>query len=300
MTIMRSILIIPANNEKFVEKALSRGADAIMLDLEDAIAAPYKPQARHMVKKAVQHLTKSGLNIQVRVNNDQTMLNEDLDASVHPGVDCVVIPKVETVEEVKALDTHITRLEEERNIPSGSVKLGVVIESPMGLLNLKKTATASSRAAFLSLGAEDYCFSLGVAPSREGTELFHAMSEIVTVAKASGLLPIGILGSIAGFKDLEGFERAAQRARNLGFDGAPCIHPDQVAVLNRIFSPLQEDVDLAVRIVSEFENALKDGKAAIGIEGKMVDLAVYNRAKGVCEKFRAIEDLENMKRKSRL
>lgn len=263
-----------------------------MLDLEDAVPFPQKMLARSMIKASIPLVAKCGGQVQVRINNESHMLKDDLEASVHAGVDCIVIPKVETAEEVKTFDAYISKLENDREIRSGSVKLGLVIESPKGILNLREIATISSRVLFLSLGAEDYCFSLGITPSRDGVELFHAISEVVTVAKAFDLIPIGVLGTITGITDMEGFEMAAQRARNIGFEGAPCIHPDQVEILNRIFAPPPEEVENSKKLISAFENAIEDGKGVIKVEGRMVDLAVYNRAKVIYERHQAIEELE--------
>jgi citrate lyase subunit beta/citryl-CoA lyase len=151
----------------------------------------------------------------------------------------------------------------------------------------------------MSVGPEDYCLELGVEPSREGTELQYAVATIVTVAKAFGIQPTGLLGSIAGFRDLEAFEAAAMRARQLGCEGAGCIHPDQVAVLNRVFSPDPEKVEYARRVLAAFEEGVRRGTASVNLDGRMVDIPVYKRAQVIVERARLVEETERRKAEAR-
>jgi citrate lyase subunit beta/citryl-CoA lyase len=145
------------------------------------------------------------------------------------------------------------------------------------------------------LGPEDYCLTLGVEPSADGMELLYGVSKVVTVCKASGISPMGLLGSIGSFRDLAAFERAAARARNLGCVGASCIHPDQVAVLNRLFSPPPEKEEYARAAVEAFEEGLQRGTASVNVAGTMVDIPVYRRAKRILEQAAAIAEIERRK-----
>jgi citrate lyase subunit beta/citryl-CoA lyase len=156
-------------------------------------------------------------------------------------------------------------------------------------------AGASRRIRTMSLGPEDYCLEIGVEPSADGAELHCALSALVTVCKAAGVAPMGLLGSIAGFRDLAAFERAASRARDLGCVGASCIHPDQVAVLNRVFSPPPETVDYARRAVEAFEAGLRNGTASVSVDGAMVDTPVFRRAQHILERATAIAKVEKRK-----
>ena len=144
----------------------------------------------------------------------------------------------------------------------------------------------------MNIGVEDYSLALGVDPSSDGMEFLFAVSYLVAVCKSLGIRPVGLLGSVAGFKDLEGFERAAVRARQIGCEGAPCIHPAQVEILNRVFSPSSEKIEYAKKVVQAFEEGARKGTASVNVDGKMVDVPVYHRAKLVFERAKAIEILE--------
>jgi citrate lyase subunit beta/citryl-CoA lyase len=146
-------------------------------------------------------------------------------------------------------------------------------------LNLREIAGASSRIESLSLGVDDYCLELGVEPSGQGHELFYPFSLMVTVGRANGIRPFGILGSVSDYKNMEDFEVAATKAKQLGSVGGYCIHPSQVAVLNRVFSPTPQEIRWAEKIIAAFEEALEQGRAATGLEGKMLDPPIYKRAK---------------------
>ena len=293
--IRRSTLILPVNIPRFVEKAYLRGADAIMLDLEDAVPAKEKENARKLIKDSLSLAGRGGAEVFVRVNKDPDLLPQDLRASVYPGLKGIAFPKAETTEEVQNLEAKVAQLEEERGLKSGSTELALLIESPRGLLNLRQIAAASGRVKTISLGPEDYCLELGVIPSGDGLELHYALSKLVTICKAQGIKPMGLLGSIGEFRDLERFERAAGRAQQLGCEGASCIHPDQVGVLNRVFSPDPVQVEYARRVVEAFEKGLNGGTASVNVDGQMVDIPVYNRACLIRKRAEAIAVVERRK-----
>ena len=294
-TIRRSTLILPVNVPHFVEKAYARGADAIVLDLEDAIPAAEKARARTLVREALPLAARGGAEVMVRINNAPALLDADLEAAVYPGLDGLTLPKAESAEQIRRLDARIGRLERERGMAPGQVKLSLIIETPRGLLNVEAIASACARVVTLSVGSEDYCLELGVEPSADGVELQYPVARLVTVCKALGIQAAGILGTIAEFRDLAAFEAAAVRARQLGCEGAACIHPDQVAVLNRVFSPEPAKVEHARRVIEAFEDGLARGTAAVNLGGKMVDMPVYRRAQVVFARARAIADLERRK-----
>jgi citrate lyase subunit beta/citryl-CoA lyase len=295
LLIRRSTLILPVNVPRFIEKAHLRGADAVMLDLEDAVPLGEKDAARRRVLEATLLVARGGAEVFVRVNHDAAMLTDDLEAAVHPGLAGICLPKTESVEQVERLDAEIARLERSRGIPPGQTELALLIESPRGLLQVEAIAAASPRVRTISLGPEDYCLALEVEPSADGLELLYGVARIVTVCKASDLSPMGLLGSIAGFRDLGTFERAAARARDLGCVGASCIHPDQVRVLNRVFSPPPRKVEYARRAVAVFEAALRRGTASADLDGAMVDTPVYQRARYILEQVTAIAAVERRK-----
>ena len=147
----------------------------------------------------------------------------------------------------------------------------------------------------MGVGVEDYCLELGVEPSADGIELLYAVARVVTIAKAAGIQPTGLMGSIAGFRDLGAFEGAAARARQLGCEGAGCIHPDQVAVLNRVFSPDPAKVEYARRVVDAFADGIARGTASVNLDGKMVDIPVVKRAEVILARARVVAETERRK-----
>jgi citrate lyase subunit beta/citryl-CoA lyase len=273
----RSSLILPVNVPKFVERAHLRGADAVVLDLEDAVPMAEKEHARRLVAGALHLVGRGGAEVLVRVNNDAAMLAEDPDAAVHPGLDGVSFPKAESADQIGALAARIETLERTRGMPPGHVRLSVAIESPRGLLAAREIAVASERIVTM------------------GTELLYAVSTVVTIAKAVGIQSTGLLGSIAGFRDIAAFEAAAVRARQFGCERAGCIHPDQVVVLNRVFSPDPAKVEYAERVVAAFEDGVRRGTASVDLDGKMVDIPVYKRALVILARARAVAETERRK-----
>jgi citrate lyase subunit beta/citryl-CoA lyase len=289
------MLILPVHVPRFVEKAYQRGADAVTLDLEDSVPPAEKAAARALVKDAIALAGRGGAQVLVRVNNEPDHLRPDLEASVVPGLHAIFMPKVETAEDLIGLETHISELEAARGIEAGSIRVSVHIESPLGLLNMRDSLAVSTRVESASLGVDDYCLQLGVEPSQDAMELLFPFCTLITVCKAAGISPLGILGTVAGFRDLDGFRRAAESSRQLGCEGAFCIHPDQVAVLNQVFSPAPGKIDHARRVVNAFEEGLKAGRAAISLDGRMVDTPVYKQARAVVDRAETIAVIERRK-----
>jgi len=291
----RSSLILPVNVPRFVERAYTRGADAIVLDLEDSVPTREKASARALVRASLAVAGRGGAEVLVRVNNDAGLLADDIDASVHPGLDGLAIPKAESGQQIRDISARIDRLERERGVPVGHVRLSLALETPRGLLAAEEIARSSERIATMSVGVEDYCLELGVEPSADGLEFLYPVAHLVTICKVVGIQPTGLVGSIAGFRDLAAFEQAAQRARQLGCEGAGCIHPDQVVVLNRVFTPDPVKVEHAHRVVEAFEEGVRRGTASVNLDGKMVDVPVYKRAQVVLARARQVEETERRK-----
>ena len=291
----RSSLILPVNVPRFVEKAYARGADAIVLDLEDSVPAKEKASARALVRDSLAVAGRGGAEVLVRVNNEPALLGDDIDGAVHPGLDGLSIPKAESAAQIRDIVARVERLERERGVTPGHVRLSLAIETPRGLLAVEEIARSSDRIATMSIGVEDYCMELGVEPSADGLELMYPVARLVTVCKAVGVQPTGLVGSIAGFRDLATFEGAAVRARQLGCEGAGCIHPDQVTVLNRVFTPDPAKVEHARRVVEAFEAGVRRGTASVNLDGKMVDVPVYKRAQVVMARARLVAETERRK-----
>ncbi len=291
----RSSLILPVNIPRFVEKAYARGADAIVLDLEDSVPPQEKASARTLVRDSLAVAGRGGAEVLVRVNNDPALLTDDIDAAVHPGLDGLSIPKAESPTQIRAIVGQVERLERARGLTPGHVRLSLALETPRGFLAIEEIARSSDRIATMSIGVEDYCLELGVEPSPDGFELLYPVAHLVTVCKAVGIQPTGLVGSIADFRDLAAFEGGAQRARQLGCEGAGCIHPDQVTVLNRVFTPDPANVEHAQRVVEAFEEGVRRGTASVNLDGKMVDVPVYKRAQVVLARARLVAETERRK-----
>lgn len=285
MMIRRSLLMMPINVSKFVDKAAASGADAVMLDMEDAVAPDKKEEARQAAAEAVKKASEGGMTVFVRVNNSE-LLEGDLMSALCPDLYGYVLPKSEDPEQIRNLDEFLSGLEKEADRPEGSLKLSLLVETPAGILNLQDMLKASNRIDSVIFGSEDYCRELGIEHSETNRELLLPLSQIVMCCKAYEVLPIGLYGSVAEFRDLELFGRYVKDARNLGCEGGFCIHPKQVAVLNEAYTPSEEEATYARQVVETYEEAMRAGSGAVSLNGKMIDVPVYERALTVLEKVK--------------
>lgn len=294
--VRRSALFIPVNVSRFVERAAERDADAIILDLEDSVPAAEKRAARARVRDAMRECARGGADLEVRINKPYALAVEDLDACVWPGLDAIHFPKAESAREVELLDVLIARRESARGMPVGRIQLSIAVETALGLHNALAIALASPRIVSLALGAEDFTLDLEVEPSRDGRELFAGKAQIVLVARLAGAQPMGTVASIADYRDLDGMVSAIRQARQMGFRGAACIHPAQVGPLNQYFSPAAEEVAAARRVIEALADAQRAGRASVGVDGRMVDIPVAERARRLLDRAEAIEAKSASKR----
>lgn len=286
--VRRSALFVPVNVPRFVERAWTRGADALILDLEDSVPSPEKKAARARVREVMRECARGGGDIEVRINKPSALAVEDLDACVWPGLDAIHFPKAESAREVELLDRLIAEREAARGLPAGSVQLSIALETALGLHNALPIALASPRIVALSLGSEDFTLDLEVESTKAGRELLYGKMQVILVARLAGAQPLGTAASIADYGDLDAMAAAIREARAMGFMGAACIHPAQVAPLNTHFSPAAEEVARARLVVEAFEAALAEGRASVGVEGKMVDIPVAERARRLLQRAEAI------------
>jgi citrate lyase subunit beta / citryl-CoA lyase len=274
----RSVLYVPATAERFVEKAHTRGADAIALELEDGVAPSEKERARGLVASAASVAGQSGADVLVRINRPWELAVEDIAASVSKDVRALVLPKVDSAEHVRAIAEVVEAVERERGLPVGHTVFFLRIESPTGVLNAAAIADAHPRVVALGLGVGDFSFTLGV--PHNGLAVTMAANQVVLAAVAAGRVPLGLASTITTFADLDEYRLMVADARRLGFRGAPCVHPNQVAVLNEVFSPTTEEREQAQQIIDEYEKALEQGVGAIVTTGgDFVDIPVYEHAK---------------------
>jgi len=288
MSVFRSFLFAPANHPRRREKAFTLGADAVILDLEDACAISEKAASRAPAAESMR--AKAASLGYVRVNPLSTpFAYGDIVETVRPGLDGIVLPKVESGADIATADWLIAQLERERGLAAGSVDLMPIIESAAGVANLREIARASPRVKRLAFGAADFTNDLGLAWTRDELELLAYRAEIVLQSRAAGLeAPVDTVW--ADVKDAEGFAQSAARARSLGFQGKLCIHPDQVDVVNRAFTPSDAEVAKARRIVEAFTAAEASGSSAIQLDGQFIDYPIMYAARRMVETARAIAE----------
>ncbi len=277
--ILRSILFVPAIVERFVARAPETGADVICLDLEDSVPTDEKAGARTMAAEAIATMPRSGYSTFVRVNGlDTGLLEDDLLAVVRPDLDGIVLPKAHSAEVVRQADHYLTILERQQGMEAGTVSIIPLVESAEGVLNSREIAAASPRLAGLSLGAEDLAADMGLQRSEGAREIEWPRAQLATAAAAAGLVPIDT--PEPDYTDLELLQRDATFARSLGFRGKYCIHPAQVEVVNRVFSPTAEEIAEAREVVRVLEKeGIAKGRAAVSVDGKMIDTPMYWQAK---------------------
>ena len=279
LPLWRSILFVPVLNDKFVQGAPKRGADCIQLDLEDAIPPDQKDSARQKVGEVADSLAENGCDVIVRINRSFRLAIPDIEASVRTSVCALTLPKVPNAAHVRSLVEVVEDVERERGIEIGHTQLVVMIETAEALEQMTEIALASPRIVGLIVGAEDLAVSMGMDPTHQA--LLVPNVRAVGAARTAGCLPLGFVGSVAGYSDLNEYRGLIREARSLGFAGAFAIHPDQVNILNQEFSPSDAEIDHATRLVSAFDAAIAKGQGAVSFGGKMIDLPVVERAKSV-------------------
>lgn len=294
MAANRSFLFAPGNHARRVEKAFTLGADAVILDLEDAVAIAEKPAARKPVAEALSQ--PRACRGYVRVNAPSTpFCYADLVAVIGKGVDGIVLPKVESAADLHAIDWVIANLERERGLAEGSIDLMPIIETASGVARVDRILQANRlrpyegawRVRRIAFGAADYGHDVGLTPTLEEDELAHARARLVLASRAAGLEnPLD--SPWFHLKEAQAFARALERSRRGGFQGRLCIHPEQVSPVNAAYTPSQDEVARAERIVAAFDQAEAQGAAAIQVDGQMVDYPIVQRARAVLEIVQAI------------
>ena len=298
MTLFRSMLYFPANSVRMTVNAATLPVDAVIFDLEDAVSLDDKETARILARDHVKLMKERGIHTIVRANSLATELTtEDLDTVVVNGLDGVMLAKTETASDVTELSGMLDNVEKHSGLTPNSIEVIPLIESAKGVLNSFQIASSSSRVVAVAFGAGDYYRDLGgdiTAISREEVELLYARSCIVNSSRAAGVPAIDtpFLGLLT---DREAFTREVKLAVQLGFKGKQCIHPSQIETVNELFSPSQQEIDRARRIVKAFEDAQARGLGAISFEGKMVDTMTFRQAKETLASTQAIEEKTNTK-----
>jgi len=285
MELKRSWMFVPGHRQKMVDKALGLNADAIMLDIEDGVAPNEKDTARKFIAEALGRERTPGSPTRfVRVNAvGHARMDADVDAVLRPGLDGLVLPKVETVEEVLKIERMLAQQEAKVKLEVGRIGLLIAIESPRGLLNASAIASCSPRVVGLMLGAEDFGRELGLPTAREGEarDMLYARSAMVVAAASAHVQAVD--GVWVDLKDTDGLLGFARQSRRLGFTGMSLIHPSQIDPINSVFSPTAEEMDYARQVVQAFEEANARGDGSISFGGQLIDRPIVERARRTLE-----------------
>jgi citrate lyase subunit beta/citryl-CoA lyase len=287
LPVWRTLLFVPVNVERFVEGAHRRGADAIHLDLEDSVPDAEKAAARKLVAAAAVRVRRGGADLVVRINRPLDLAVRDIEACVRPEVDAVSVTKVASASHLQLLDELVSTLEQQRGLPVGRIRFIAMIETADAFFQVRKIASATPRLAALNLGTEDFALSIGMEPEPEA--LHYPKQHTLFAARAAGLIPLGFVGSVAEFGDQEKFRDMIRRSRRMGFEGANCIHPGQVKILNEEYSPHATEVAAARDLITRNEAAKVEGRGSFAVDGKMIDLPIILRAERILARHAAIE-----------
>jgi len=284
----RSRLYLPGNEPKFMLNAGLHKPDAVILDLEDSVAPPEKDAARLLVRNALRTIDFHAAERMVRINQGDLGL-ADLDFVVPHNLHVVLIPKVESPDQVARVDQRIAEILQAHNIDR-PVYLMPIIESALGALRAYEIATASPNTIALTIGLEDYTADIGAPRTAEGRESFWARCQVVNAARAAGLQPIDTVFS--DVSDMEGLRAAVIDAKGLGFEGKGCIHPRQIQVIHDAFAPTASELEKARNIVAAFDDAQAKGLAVVALGSKMIDPPVVKRAQRVVRLAKAMGMIE--------
>jgi citrate lyase subunit beta/citryl-CoA lyase len=279
MGTFRTFLFAPANHPRRTEKAFTLGADAVILDLEDACAVSEKVASRPKAVQAMQQ-PRNCLGY-IRVNPMSTIYAYgDLVATVQPGVDGLILPKVETASQAQTADWIITELERERGLALGSLDLIPIIETAKGIANLGEILAGCARIKRVAFGAGDFTLDLNLKWSRDENELLSYRNQVVLLSRAHDKEP-PIDTVWVDLQDAEGFEISTNKIRDLGFQGKLCIHPDQIPVVNKAFTPTAAQVARATKIVDAFAAAEAAGSSSIQLDGQFIDYPIVYAAQRI-------------------
>ena len=285
----RSYLFAPGNHERRVEKALGLGADVVILDLEDAVAISEKKSTRELINKTLEQPRNCAVFVRVNAY-DTEFCYGDICSIVSENLDGIVLPKLESLEDLRSIDWLLGNLEQERGLPNGSIDLMPIIETAVGLVNIREIARADTRVKRLAFGGGDYTRDLGMEWTLKEDELLPVRSEMVLASRFGKLEP-PVDTVFIHIKEHDAFRSSCSNILGLGFQGKMCIHPDQVSVTNETFTPDPEEVKWSQRVIDEFAKAEKAGIASIQIDGYFVDYPIVEKAQRTVDIANLLETL---------
>src|SRR5688572_9415733 len=282
----RTIHNIHSNERHKFEKATTLGEYSICKDMEDDVAANKKTEARAVIAQAMKELSFGKSERCIRINSiGSGREKRDLVAALATNPDSIVVPKIESADQVKWVSEHIESYELSGNLSIGAIRLLIGVETAKGILNLKEIAESDKRLEAIIFGAEDYAASIGATRTQEGTEVLYARSAVVTACAANDLQAIDMV--YIDFRDLDGLRVEAEQGAGLGFSGKQIIHPNQVAPVQEAFTPSAEAIEYAQRVVEAFTTSQKEGRGAFALDGKMIDMPLLKNAQKVLDRAKA-------------
>ena len=287
----RTYLFAPGNHERRVEKAMGLGADVVILDLEDAVAISEKKSTRNLINKTLDQPRNCAVFVRVNAY-DTEFCYGDICSIVSENLDGIVLPKLESLEDLRSIDWLLTNLEKERGLSHRSIDLMPIIETAGGLVNIREMANADTRVRRLAFGGGDYTRDLGMQWTLKEDELLPVRSEMVLASRFGKLEP-PVDTVFIHIKEHDAFKASCLNILGLGFQGKMCIHPDQVPVTNEIFTPSADEVRWSKRIISEFGEAEKAGIASIQIDGYFVDYPIVEKAQRTVDISNLLESLKS-------
>ena len=282
MELFRSLLFVPGNRSDMLEKASTADADILVPDMEDSVPDNEKLNARNLISEKLSTLSGKKQSIIPRVNALDTGLTfDDIRAVVSNNTYGISVGKIESNWDINEVSKILSQIETEKSLEPGSIKIIAWIESASAIMNVNSIATASKRMLGIAFGAEDFTNDMGIQRSESGVEVLYPRSVVAIAAKAAGITAIDT--PYVNFRDNDGLEEEIKNVLPLGFKAKFAIHPGQLQSINKLFSPSEEAVEYAKKVIEVFEEAERNGSGATSLDGKMIDVPVVKRARNLLE-----------------
>lgn len=279
----RSLLFVPGHRVRFYEKLAEFRPDAVIVDLEDAVPPAEKPLARSTVRERLGGPLLADLQVFVRVNAvDTPYFRDDVRGVVAAGLDGIFLPKAGTADQLHEANMLLAQSELRLGLPLGTVRIVPIVESIQGVLNARELALASPRVIALAFGAEDFSLDLGVERSRDGIETRYPRAQVALAAHGAGRLAIDTPWT--AIDDQDGLVRETREGRQLGYVAKQAIHPSQIPIIHQVFTPTDDEVAWARRVIAAYDEAVAQGTGAINLDGKLIDVPMVERARRVLDR----------------
>jgi citrate lyase beta subunit len=282
----RALLYMPGDDRRKIEKAATLGVDCVCMDMEDGVALTHKAEARAVIAEAMKELDFGRTERCIRINSVGSGFEKyDLAAALATIPEAIVVPKVETAAQVRAIGDYMEMYERSARMTVRTIRMLVGVETAKGILNLKEIAEADRRLEAIIFGAEDYAASIGATRTKEATEVLYARSAVVTACAANDLQAIDMV--YIDFRDPEGLRLESEQGAALGFSGKQIIHPSQVTPVQEAFTPSADAIEYARRLVDAFSASQKEGRGAFALDGRMIDMPLLKNAQKVLDRAKA-------------